>query len=199
MLYGSIVDSSFVQGLPQYENVKSIGAKQLSDVAWSKMTDAEGETFKTTNSMKEEYGNGVSTLINIYNASGSELRQSRSGNSSGHVWKYAWDTAIQNGQWSGVLHVHPSGSARGSVGYIVYEYRGDRALAIAWSNPYSGSNKAYCEVLTLPDAAGRPDSSFYDSADRGSASGSTELDGFQVLWNLGQDTSPLFTVSIHIP
>ncbi|XP_060675560.1 23 kDa jasmonate-induced protein [Ziziphus jujuba] len=68
----------------------------------------------------------------------------------GHIGEAPYPNEIQNGQWAAFLHVHTSGTLRGSSAAIVYSGRnsaGDKiAWLNAWSNPFHGTNCAYTEV-----------------------------------------------------
>lgn len=99
---------------------------------------------------KRQYGNGISTLVTIFNASGAELVYKGANNFSGHADRYQPDMRIGNGQWSTYLHVHPAGEMRGSSAALVYNVGGrtsriDYAL-FGWSVPYSGHNNSWCRV-----------------------------------------------------
>jgi hypothetical protein len=63
------------------------------------------------------------------------------------MWKYSADDEILNGQWSVFLHVHTSGSARGSVAAVIYRVEGqDCDMFLGWDSPFSGSPSVYVEA-----------------------------------------------------
>lgn len=112
----------------------------------------EEATIERVNGMKEEYGNGVSTLIMFYNATGSTLKFDEITSESGHLFKYEPDRTVYNGQWSCFLHVKTAGAATGSFGKIGYWLQGGVKrktfwLNIDWETPWSGRNKATATVL----------------------------------------------------
>jgi hypothetical protein len=104
------------------------------------------EALQKVNAMKEEYGNGVSSLIRIYNASGEPLVLCSSPDWHGHIGKYPIDGIIQNGQWCVFLHVKTSGTATGSSGAVVYNAsQAKQDVFFSWGMPFSGDNSVYCE------------------------------------------------------
>lgn len=153
VLVGNAITANDVVADPRYSHLKpdQVTTQLLSQYTQEQQQKYDFDALQKINSIKEEYGNGVSSLIRIYNASGRSLRFQQQGpNWSGHMWKYPFDETIMNGQWSVVLHVHTSGAARGSVSCFVYnvESEGDDVFN-GWSTPWDRNlytNCVYTEV-----------------------------------------------------
>ncbi|UOB16827.1 hypothetical protein [Abyssalbus ytuae] len=95
--------------------------------------------------MKKAYGNGVSTLIIVYNVTGTWLRYIADRNSSGHMWNNgSYPDVILPGQAGVFLHTKTAGAMRGSIAVTLYELRDPslhiRDVSIGWNTPYSGAN-----------------------------------------------------------
>jgi hypothetical protein len=142
MLFGTKIDASVLSALPQYAD-KNITPKDLGEYAAGTMADHQKDADDNVNGMKQEYGNGISTLVMIYNASGYQLQRMDEVDTHGHVGDWPLDTYIENGQWSVFLHVHSSGAAVGSEGYCDYSLVGTAdTVRFSWASPYTGSNTA---------------------------------------------------------
>ncbi|KAJ7586355.1 hypothetical protein C8J56DRAFT_1051730 [Mycena floridula] len=147
--------------------------------------------------LKDKYGNGVSTLIRIYNATGVPIRVKHSPDWSGHIGDEPIERIVANGQWTGFLHVHTSGSARGSWGAVVYETfkTGSETQAseffVGWCNPHSGNNGVYVEVREPGHWWNVGEESLMKSrTDDGGKDGSDAQRGFQVNGTIGNTSSP---------
>ncbi|CAL4892007.1 unnamed protein product [Urochloa decumbens] len=129
--------------------------ENLARVAMSVMLDDDRKGLATryVEKLKQLYGDGVSTLCLVYNATGHSLVKRANqdwwnGSLSGPDYPYV----ISNGQWAAFLHVHNQGAATGSLGAVVYQgtsVKGSELdFLIAWSTPWSEvySNTAYCEI-----------------------------------------------------
>jgi hypothetical protein len=106
-----------------------------------------------TLTLKYNYGDGVSTLCLLYNATGDtlEIVDDQKMNWSGYVYKEEPPRSFDNGQWLAFLHAHPTSQAIGSEAARVYRgknFNGDvRDFLVAWSVPWGGKqNSAYTEV-----------------------------------------------------
>ncbi|KAH7536706.1 hypothetical protein FEM48_Zijuj03G0014800 [Ziziphus jujuba var. spinosa] len=149
-LFGTPVTDATVK--LYYPDIKEITAKDRAQVAFQlKEADQKSENAdKYVENLKERYGNGIATLVTIYNATGGTLVRYKDYDFHGHIGEAPYPNEIQNGQWAAFLHVHTSGTLRGSSAAIVYSGRnsaGDKiAWLNAWSNPFHGTNCAYTEV-----------------------------------------------------
>lgn len=90
--------------------------------------------------VKDWYGNGVSTLCLVYNATGGTLRYVADRDWYGYIARTPYPAEIGNGQWAAFLHVHNTGASSGSEGAVVY--RGgngngeERDVLLGWSTPW---------------------------------------------------------------
>ena len=152
-IVGNSITAADVVADPRYSHLKAdeVSTKVLSSYTLEQQGSHQTDALKLVNTMKEEFGNGVSCLVCIYNASGRNL--SLSGQREdwhGHMFRYPPDTNIANGQWSVFLHVKTSGAATGSEACIIYNIsdEGDDVF-MGWSVPWnqsSWSNSVYTEV-----------------------------------------------------
>ncbi|KAJ1273775.1 hypothetical protein BS78_05G010100 [Paspalum vaginatum] len=105
-------------------------------------------------SLKRRYGNGVSTLVLVYNATGGRVTLEQRQDWVGRVFDVDAPRTLQNGQWAAFLHVKPPVLAQGSQAARVF--RGTdvdgrtRDLLVAWSIPWNTNNRtsAYTEIGT---------------------------------------------------
>lgn len=124
----------------------------LSQLAIQQLTaiNSDGNTLQMTavnqvNTMKEEYGEGASTLVMIFNASGESLTYQNNYDWAGGIDKYPYDRVIPNGTYSVFLHVKHA-LWGGSEGCVVYSNQTGLDFLMAWSNPYRGRNNAYADI-----------------------------------------------------
>ncbi|KAH7536690.1 23 kDa jasmonate-induced protein [Ziziphus jujuba] len=135
-----------------YPHKKVITAKDRAQVAFQ-LKEADEKSVnadKYVENLKERYGNGIATLVTIYNATGGTLVRYKDYDFHGHIGEVPYPNEIQNGQWAAFLHVHTAWTLRGSSAAIVYSgsnNAGDKVAWLnAWSNPHHGTNYAYTEV-----------------------------------------------------
>ncbi|MDZ7993373.1 MAG: hypothetical protein RM022_014465 [Nostoc sp. EfeVER01] len=124
-----------------YEYLAKEGVSQVSQGQFIE------EAVKTVNGLKNNYGNGISTKICIFNATGQKLKKLHENSWHGR-WYDGFDTAIWNGQCSAILHAHSSSGGRGSSGYLVYQIENvNLDVFIGWDTPYAFSkNKFIVEI-----------------------------------------------------
>ncbi|XP_058764397.1 23 kDa jasmonate-induced protein-like [Vicia villosa] len=103
--------------------------------------------------LKFNYGDGVSTLCLLYNATGDtlEIVDGQKQDWHGSVEKEEPPRSFDNGQWVAFLHTHPTSEAYGCEAARVYRgknIKGDvRDFMVAWSTPWGSiQNAAYTEV-----------------------------------------------------
>ncbi len=199
-LIGTMIDATYVQG--QNPNIKNVTQADLAKAALQAQESNQQAAMTLVNSFKEDYGNGVSTLVMLYNATGAELALRSSDDSSGHIGKYPYDLTIQNGQWSVFLHVHTSGTAGGSVGAVGYNVEDGNTkpvAVVAWDNPYSGSPKAFGDCWGSDTYAKASWDFVYTRADQGGTSGTSGVhNGYFVPYSIGQTSSPIFQASFQM-
>jgi len=130
--------------------------RYIAQMAMEQISQTDEEALMMANSLKANFGNGISTLLRIYNATGETLSWKRDYSWYGRFYSEA-DPLIQNGQWSVLLHVRRTGFlwlTAGSSGGLVYEteskfpFNKSQAPAqvfMGWSTPYwFGTNR--CQV-----------------------------------------------------
>lgn len=153
MIFGLNLTMEDVKADPRWAS-KEPTLKDLADFTLEKQSNYEESAILKLNGMKQEYGDGTSTLVMIYNATGVDLnlkpQKDITYNWNGHLFKYTPDKTIMNGQWSVFLHVHTSGMAYGSKAAIVYELGNNNISALlGWDTPWdqlSYNNKVHVEL-----------------------------------------------------
>ncbi|XP_020262645.1 23 kDa jasmonate-induced protein-like [Asparagus officinalis] len=105
--------------------------------------------------LKEQYGNGVSTLCVVYNATGDPITFISTHDWHGHLWEAPIPQYLANGQWGAFLHVHPTLGITGSSAAVVYRGKNDAGedqdFMLSWMNPYW---PGYCKAYTMVREAG---------------------------------------------
>lgn len=187
-ILGIAIDKSYVSSMPEYLN-KEIGPKELGDVALRARADKQLEATKLANGYKEEYGNGISTEFLFYNASGYRLRFHDKTDGSGHIGKYPYDTTIENGQWSVVLHTKTSAAGTGSVAVVEYEIEGaDKLrLRLAWHTPFMGTNTCYARIAY--DGQPGKDNDLHKAINDGHSNYEQQYANMRVSIGVGDDSS----------
>jgi len=189
MIYGDVIDAAYAKVMGEDSSPKNL-AKMATKVQTS--ADREKAATKMVNTMKTEYGDGISSLILIYNATGYPLNFYQNANYSGRMSKYQPDDLIQNGQWGCFLHVKSSGTMTGSCGVVSYKMDETNLFWFFWSTPYSGENTA--EVQGYPVKVWNEKSWGYieDRAEgRDSARGEYKNHWTLGKWMTSQTTSPI--------
>uniref|UniRef100_A0A0D3GIY6 Uncharacterized protein n=1 Tax=Oryza barthii TaxID=65489 RepID=A0A0D3GIY6_9ORYZ len=104
--------------------------------------------------LKASYGEGVSAMVLVYNATGAALELVDGEGSKdwfGYVYHEQPPASFQNGQWLAFLHVHPTAQLHGCEAARVFRGRDVdgqvRDFMVAWSLPWDATqNSAYTEV-----------------------------------------------------
>lgn len=90
--------------------------------------------------LKAKWGNGITTLCLLYNATGETLTYASSLNWFGDIGPTPYPTIIFNGQWGAYLHTKIPKMPRGSAAAVVYRGKySDNDFCdrmIAWSIPW---------------------------------------------------------------
>ncbi|KAH7534003.1 hypothetical protein FEM48_Zijuj04G0191600 [Ziziphus jujuba var. spinosa] len=128
-----------------YPEVTDITPKLRADVAFRNIsTNGRDQNAKNfVKNLKQRYGNGISALCMIFNATGGTLTYSGNKDWHGHVYESPYPAKIQNGQWGAFLHVHPSWFAGSEAAVIYRGYNNDGTLCdwmLSWGIPYIGDN-----------------------------------------------------------
>lgn len=199
-LKGNIIDATYVQSQDPTKTQPT--QSDLATAALQAMNSSQTDAMTLVNSYKEEYGLGISTLVMIYNATGTALNLRSSDDDSGHIGKYPYDAVIQNGQWSVFLHVHTSGSAAGSIGAVGYTIQDDtgKVAVIAWNNPYNSSASAFADVWSSSGFHATSWDQVFDLASDGGTTGHGDADGrkygYAAPYTMGGTSSPLYQVTV---
>jgi hypothetical protein len=158
MLIGTGIVMEDLKADPLYDG-KEPTLKDLARFTLDQKYLNENDAIKYVNGMKGDYGTGVCCLVCIYNATGVNLihfNKKSIHDWNGHIWKYAPDEIIKNGQWSVFLHAHSSdisGILNGSEAAVIYdaddEYhkKVDLKIFMGWSAPVNPTehNKVYVD------------------------------------------------------
>ncbi|XP_060674519.1 23 kDa jasmonate-induced protein-like [Ziziphus jujuba] len=150
-VFGNPITTATLEAMPEYIG-KVITRTDRAHVALN-MKNAEGKDVnarKFVENLKERYGNGVSTLCLIYNATGDTLKHVGYHDWRGHIGESPYPNEIANGQWGAYLHVKTSGAATGSIAATVYRGKNEAGKdcdwMLSWYNPWSGKNRVYTEI-----------------------------------------------------
>lgn len=203
MIIGNEVNSDVVKSYPQYVKEANITPLILSKVAMQQLTatDSRGDSLqmaatKAVNAMKNEYGQGASTLVMIFNASGETLRYQTNKDWSGETEKYPFDLTIANGEYSVFLHVK-SGIFTGSVGCVVFRGDSGSDFLFAWDNPYIGDNSSYVDVKSKDYWPGvQPWSDVESKLTSSGISSNTDNGTYVVNSMIGLATSPIVQYTV---
>jgi len=196
MIVGSEITEEVLASYPENKD-KPITKLMLAKAATEQMGMPDGkdnqftEAIKHVNGMKEEYGNGASTLLVIANQTGETLNHLADRSWSGDINKYPYDPVIKNGQISVVLHTKTA-MFRGSVGSIIY--RSDPSqdeFVLGFWTPYIGTNKSYINAGKLDEWNKKSWSDIYDKLDDSGMITMQQVLSYQVSSTTGGYTSPV--------
>jgi len=146
MTFGIIIDNDYLRTLPEFKGKpdSAISAADRGRVAMTQKNVYESEAIKRLDELKGNYGNGVSTLVRIYNASGDRITLKDDYSWRGSFYSQSAENPIENGQWGVFLHVKPGGAAVGSCGAVIYRTVGNADIFIGWQNPWNTSYDPTC-------------------------------------------------------
>ncbi|RAL55021.1 hypothetical protein DM860_013717 [Cuscuta australis] len=117
--------------------------------------DKHKQVKQYVNKLKSAYGDGISVLATIYNATGENIYFFASKDWYGKLYTdSSYPKILQNGQWGGFLHCKNDAAPSGTEAAVVFRAKandssGGRAdVVIAWDDPWApgSSNKAYTEI-----------------------------------------------------
>lgn len=203
MIVGTQVDSDFVKLDPKYEKVEitplilsQVAVQQLS-VPNSMGDSLQLQATKQANFMKDDYGEGASTLVTIFNASGETLTFHDSQDWSGGLGKYPIDGKVDNGEYTVFLHTKTR-LLQGSVSCVVFRGESGEDFLLAWENPYWGQNSIYADVQ--PNDYW-PQQQSWDTVasklDRAGRTSTVDNGTYTIFSNIGTDTSPIASFIIE--
>ncbi|KAF3449401.1 hypothetical protein FNV43_RR10134 [Rhamnella rubrinervis] len=199
-VFGNPITDDTLKAMPEYIG-KVITATDRAHVAL-KMKNAENKDVNArtfVENLKSRYGNGVSTLCLIYNATGGTLRFVGSHNWYGRIGESPYPNQIANGQWGAYLHVKTAVVASGSVAACVY--RGENASGtgrdwmLAWYNPWNrlfNNNRVYTEIRAARHYETDHWNYIYNILKNNGLSYSDTWGGCESSVSSGSSTSPIF-------
>lgn len=207
-LFGDVIDATYAKGV---NPGKKVTQADLAALALQMQSKFEVDTRNTVNSYNNDADVKCATMIMLYNASGAPLVYRSNYDDSGHIGQYPFDTTIGNGQWSGVLHVHSSDTAAGSVGAIGYtvddpENHGYVALLV-WNTPYdhniNGLPTAFGDCWSSGGYADTKWSSIIGYGESGGSAGAGNRFGagkycYAVPYSIGQSESPVLRATVQM-
>lgn len=171
-----------------------MAVEALQNINGGNVGGYQNEAILRSNGMKEEFGDGISTQILIYNASGYKLNLQASGSHSGKWSNYSAPDFIEVGEWAVCFHQKKAGAAVGSEGYIVFNcVDSPEGVSMRWSTPFIGSNKATTIIgnpVVLSVLGG------FKSDFAGKASGSTHKGSLKASYSISDASSALLTYKV---
>ncbi|CAL5324142.1 unnamed protein product [Camellia sinensis] len=153
-VFGNPITDETLKGLPEYEG-RAITRSDRAHVARNMKNAANKDVNarQYVENLKKEWGDGVSTLCLVYNATGDTVEFITYHDYNGHVGQAPYPMHIANGQWAGFLHGKTSAEPSGSTGTVVYRGKNQHNQGcdwmLAWFNPgnrKSFNNKVYTEI-----------------------------------------------------
>ncbi|KNA19939.1 hypothetical protein SOVF_056860, partial [Spinacia oleracea] len=121
-VFGTPITNHTLRAMPEYSDKKSITANDRSILALE-MKNAEGKDINARNfleSLQARFGENVSTMCMIYNATGGSLTFVDAHNWTGRVCESPYPMVILNGQWGVFLHGRYGHEEAGSEAAVVY-------------------------------------------------------------------------------
>lgn len=141
-VFGIPITDETLREMPEYIN-RQITQTDRAHVALNKINEDNrySNALGCVNQLKEDFGDGVSTLCVIYNATGDTLTLVTSHDYNGHVYTSPYPEQIANGQWGAFLHVKTTAAMAGSVGAVVYRGKNQNGdvcdWMLGWSSPWN--------------------------------------------------------------
>nr|XP_043613809.1 23 kDa jasmonate-induced protein-like [Erigeron canadensis] len=149
--------------------------------------------------LKAQWGNGITALCLLYNATGETLTYTTSRNWFGDIGPSPYPAVILNGQWGAYLHTKTPKVPSGSVAAVVYRGKySDNAFCdymITWSIPwqrFTQDNAAYCEINQVGHFDGAVWEAIYRKTPLAGRESSAEWKDCYTRVKIESDTSPIF-------
>ncbi|KAI3732293.1 hypothetical protein L1987_63497 [Smallanthus sonchifolius] len=149
--------------------------------------------------LKAQWGNGISTLCLLYNATGETLTYTTSRNWFGDIGPSPYPTLILNGQWGAYLHTKIPKMPSGSVAAVVYRGKyTDNAFCdrmITWSIPwqrFTQDNAGYCEINEVGHFDGAVWDAVYNRTPFAGRESSANWKDCHTKVTVESDTSPIY-------
>lgn len=144
MAYGVPIDDDFLRTLPEYKNKTTLTAKDRSTVALQQKFVYRDQAIKRLDELKSDFGDGVSTLCLVYNATGDTITCHDTQSWKGHFYKQSPENSFENGQWSIFMHVKPSVLPEGCTGAVIYRTKQHADVFLGWQNPWTPGYDTSC-------------------------------------------------------
>ncbi|CAO2823546.1 unnamed protein product [Amaranthus hypochondriacus] len=202
--FGQVVDDDKLDEMPRY-----VGEPKTQEDRAREAFNLRNENDKNqlarkyVEGLKADYGNGVTTLCIIYNATGETLYYSTSHDWYGFIGRTPYPFEIGNGQYASFLHVHTTGAASGSEAAVVFSGKNQngspRDFLLAWDTPWSAlsKNKAYSDVGNVGYFNSNW-SSVKKSLENSGYTQKTNKDGIVIEASTASGSSPVFQATIKI-
>jgi len=200
--FGQPVDDSMLDTMPRYAGQPKTREDRAREA--SNLIDSNGKhssAMDYVNLKKAQYGNGVTALCLVYNATGEKITLHADHDWYGHIGPASpYPSVILNGQWGAFLHVHPTAEAVGSTAAVVYGAKNKngspRDILLAWDVPWGlGSNKAFADIAVegvFPNQWSAEETALSNS----DKSLFVDKFGSRVEVQMGNGTSPTFTAKL---
>ncbi|XBI51072.1 hypothetical protein VPH35_033646 [Triticum aestivum] len=152
--FGEVVDNFKLNEMLRYVGKPKTREDRAREAVSLMNEDSKNiKASKYVEGVKDWYGDGVSTLCILYNATGDTLYYVGEHDWFGFIGRTPYPAEIGNGQYAAFLHTHNTGAASGSEGAVVYRGKNrdgqDRDYLVAWSTPFGPwySNKVSPSLL----------------------------------------------------
>ncbi|TDL14262.1 hypothetical protein BD410DRAFT_846202 [Rickenella mellea] len=146
MTFGIIIDNDYLRTLPQYKGKpdSELTAKDRSNVAVQVQNTYQAEATKHLDELKSDFGNGISCMIRVYNASGDRIKVHFTHSWKGGFYKDAPEEFVENRQWAAFMHVKLAAAAKGCTGAVVYRTAADTDVMVSWQCPRAAGSDPTC-------------------------------------------------------
>ncbi|XBI51071.1 hypothetical protein VPH35_033646 [Triticum aestivum] len=139
--FGEVVDNFKLNEMLRYVGKPKTREDRAREAVSLMNEDSKNiKASKYVEGVKDWYGDGVSTLCILYNATGDTLYYVGEHDWFGFIGRTPYPAEIGNGQYAAFLHTHNTGAASGSEGAVVYRGKNrdgqDRDYLVAWSTPF---------------------------------------------------------------
>ncbi|KAI3778234.1 hypothetical protein L2E82_07373 [Cichorium intybus] len=170
-------------------------------VAYNKMNEGNkyDNALRFVKDLKAQWGNGITTLCLLYNATGETLTYATSRNWFGDIGPSPYPTIILNGQWGAYLHTKTPRVPSGSQAAVVYRGKySDNASCdrmITWCIPwqrFTQDNAAYCEINEVGHFDGAVWDTIYNKTPLAGRESSYTWKDCYTRVTVESDTSPIY-------
>lgn len=198
----TMINASYALGLPEFmgKQETDITQKDLAKLAHEKWGSLSTDATMLVNSQKKEEGDGVSTLIIIYNETGKKIKYKDHYDTSGHTGKYPAERMIQNGEADCWVHFCYRGTWTGSCATYAYDVDKDKVVYFAWNGPFVGDRSVFCLSVTEKKFKGTSWKYTIGMAEKyGVQTFDNAQNGYYIECNTGNSSSPIMKVRIGLP